>query len=327
MAEWVCTYRLSLLLFAISTGDGFIAAVQAEDSLFLLQSEAHGTSPPVQLPSVASESAISNPSPEEERDAKRRRELESRRREEQQFRDFADGESSSNRSSWDDALGWGLIAAAGATTPFWLPMVASGDAYNDWGYFPRHPYEYSDAYMIVGALPPGFDGLDRFDRGYLGARWRTEYGTNFNHIDWLESQLLVESSLRIGADGQWRWLMEEAASGCHNEVQLGDANLFYRFAQGPNLQARIGGGVNWLHDPAATELGFNLTYALDWYPRKPFIFSFESDFGRLGHAGLTHLRATSGLTWRGCEAYLGYDYLDVGRFDLHGLVSGLRLWF
>ena len=27
------------------------------------------------------------------------------------------------------------------------------------------------------------------------------------------------------------------------------------------------------------------------------------------------------------EAYLGYDYLDLGNFQLGGLVAGVRLWF
>jgi hypothetical protein len=103
MGDSVRTRRFALFLVALFAGASDAAPLHAADSLSLLQSEVHGTSQPVQLPSVASEDTGSSPSSEEERDAKRRRELESQRQEEQQFRDFADGKSSTNWSSLDDA--------------------------------------------------------------------------------------------------------------------------------------------------------------------------------------------------------------------------------
>ena len=66
---------------------------------------------------------------------------------------------------------------------------------------------------------------------------------------------------------------------------------------------------------------------MDWFPLRPFITSLEADAGTLGQASLFHLRATQGINWRAGEAYLGYDYLDIGNFQLGGLVAGVRLWF
>lgn len=35
-------------------------------------------------------------------------------------------------------------------------------------------------------------------------RLRTEYGTNFSQLNWLDSQLLIETSPRLGLDADWR---------------------------------------------------------------------------------------------------------------------------
>jgi hypothetical protein len=178
----------------------------------------------------------------------------------------------------------------------------------------------------------------------LGARFHRELQAGRNMGDSVRTRsfaLLLVASFAGASDAaplraaDSLSLLQSEVHGTSQPVQLpsvasedaGSSPSSEEERDGPHLQARIGGGMNWLRDPVATELGFNLTYAVDWYPRKPVIFSFESDFGRLGQTGLMHLRGTSGLTWRGCEAYVGYDYLEVGRFDLHGLVAGVRLWF
>ncbi len=51
------------------------------------------------------------------------------------------------------------------------------------------------------------------------------------------------------------------------------------------------------------------------------------DWGTLGHEELFRFRATAGLTIHGVEAYTGYQYFDLGRTQLNGLVAGVRVWF
>lgn len=297
----------------------------AGDSLSLLQSEVRGTTPPPE-PLPPTTSTAPEPSEAEKRDAERRKQLAAQQCERDRFNRMNQPGATSSGFTLNDL---GAILVGGVTVvtaPAWLPNSATGDTYSEWGYFPRYPYQPPNGYMLIGPYhETPFD--EKPPQRLFAGRLNTAYGTNFNNLDWLDSQLLVETTSRLGFDADWRWLTEDSAPPGSRELNLGDANLFFRFAQGSTLQARAGLGFNWLADSLGSEYGGNFTYALDWYPIQPLVFSFESDLGWLGDTSLIHLRATSGVTWKGAEAFLGYDFLDIGQFQLHGLLAGVRLWF
>ena len=71
-----------------------------------------------------------------------------------------------------------------------------------------------------------------------------------------------------------------------DSATLGDANLFFRFAQSNQFQARAGLGINYLSDRADTTFGGNFTYAVDLYPVKPAFVSPEFALGWPGPQSL-----------------------------------------
>lgn len=220
------------------------------------------------------------------------------------------------------ALGASYIA----TSPIWGPQIMVGDGYRYPGYFPEYPYQYERGYMMV-------DYVDLFDRGnerekYPWAwRARPDYGTNFSGLEWIGGNVLYETTPRIGAETDFRFLTEELPLGGYDDLWLGDANVFWRFAQSDQTQMRAGAGFNWLSDREHSDFGFNFTYAIDWYPVQPLVISAEMDLGNLNEAWLFHIRTTAGVTWRGLEAFAGYDLYDIDHFQAQGLVAGVRLWF
>ncbi|MBC7853832.1 MAG: hypothetical protein IAF94_10380 [Pirellulaceae bacterium] len=230
----------------------------------------------------------------------------------------------SNEDTCSD--GWGelllpafVVAGTAATAPFWGPPMLVGDSRLVDGYFPRYPYKHRGGYMWIGDHVP--------DVYVVGVRARSDFGTSFGRFDWVGGNLLVESTARWGGETDFRVLYESLTGNGNDSMTLGDANLFYRFAQSDQFQARTGLGFNYLADPADTNYGFNFTYAADWYPVKPVIVSAELDLGWLGQESLFHLRVTEGVNWKYGEAYVGYDYYDVGNFQVGGMVAGVRLWF
>ncbi|MGI8978922.1 MAG: hypothetical protein ACR2FY_06835 [Pirellulaceae bacterium] len=212
-----------------------------------------------------------------------------------------------------------VVAGTAATAPFWGPPMLVGDSRLVDGYFPRYPYKHRGGYMWIGDPVP--------DVYVVGVRARSDFGTNFGRFDWVGGNLLVESTARFGAETDFRVLQETGPGSLSDSLTLGDANLFYRFAQSDQFQGRAGLGFNYLVDQADSNFGFNFTYAADWYPVKPVIVSAELDLGWLGQESLFHLRVTEGVNWKYGEAYVGYDYYDVGNFQVGGMVAGVRLWF
>lgn len=237
---------------------------------------------------------------------------------------YADDARSDN--PWDDdsddsdlvMTGLG-VAAVAATVPFWGPPSLIGDSRLVNGYFPRYPYKNRGGYMWIGE-PVG-------DVYIAAVRARSDFGTNFGRLHWVGGNLLVESTMRLGGETDFRVLSEHAFGSRADSATLGDANLFYRFAQSDQFQGRSGIGFNYMVDQYDSNYGFNFTYAVDWYPVKPIIVSAELDLGWLGEESLFHFRLTEGLNWKYGEAFVGYDYYDVGTFQLGGLVAGVRLWF
>jgi hypothetical protein len=245
------------------------------------------------------------------------------------------GNNSSSSTSSDPADdGWSvdelgamtLGLGAAITAPFWGPPVVAGDGYMLPAHFLHFPYQYHQGYMLLGSLPQG--GVPTwFDSYPVAVRARSEFGTDFDNLAWVGGQLIVETRARFGADSDFRYVTEKLSSGSRDSLWLGDANLLFRFAQGEYLIMRTGVGASFLADPARTDWGFNFTYGGDFFPIQPLVLSAELDIGTLGHTNLYHFRSTLGANWRHAEAYLGYDYLDIGPTQIAGLISGVRLWF
>jgi len=228
--------------------------------------------------------------------------------------------------SGDMWLAAGYVTGMAITAPFWGPPVLIGDRYTEAGFFPRYPYEYDLGYMLIG--PGEAYGLAGTREPWpWAARARAEYGTDFDGLEWIGGHLLVEGTWRWGIESDVRHIHEEWLPAGQDELWLGDANVLFRFAQSESVQMRTGLGVNFLNDPIGTDFGFNFTYGGDWFPMQPLVVSGELDAGTLGSSHLYHLRGTIGANWNISEVYLGYDYYDVGRTQIAGLVAGVRLWY
>lgn len=123
------------------------------------------------------------------------------------------------------------------------------------------------------------------------------------------------------------YLQENLPGGGHNQLWLGDCNVVFRFAQSEHMQWRTGLGFNWLDDPRQTDFGFNFTYGVDWFPRKPWVFSADVDWGNLGRAEQFRFRTTAGVLLWGIESYVGYEYYDLDSTQDNRLIGGVRIWF
>ena len=210
-----------------------------------------------------------------------------------------------------------VLAGAGVVvgSPIWVPMALIDNHFFQMDYLPRYPYKESLADLIDPA--PRFWTL-RFD---------TEYADSFDHLESFGGHLLLETASRFGLEAAASQFEEQLSGNRRDRLCLGDANLVYRFAQSDFAEFRTGLGVNWLADQEDADFGFNFIYAADFFPCKPWVFSSVLDCGTLGRTGLFRFRTTAGVVFHGIEAYVGYEYLDVGRAATNSLVSGLRFWF
>jgi hypothetical protein len=213
-----------------------------------------------------------------------------------------------------------LAAGCAVTTPIWGPRYLLDDT-GELGFYPRFPYEEElPGYVMIDPEVP----ITAFP---WSTRLRGEYGDSFDDVSYVNGHLLFETTSRFGADADANYRWETAAAGSHDSLWTGDTNLLYRFAQSEHWQFRAGAGASWIADSAGVDWGYNLTYSCDWFPRRPWILSAEMDWGEVGHAHLVHLRATIGCQFHGVEFYTGYDYFDLGRRPLSGMVGGLQFWF
>ena len=211
------------------------------------------------------------------------------------------------------------------TAPFWVPIGLTDDSPSRVGRFPAFPYQYDIGYMLIH--PDEYSGIRGptvpFD---WAVRARSDYGTNFSGLDWVAGNLMLETSSRFGLESDFRFYQDSSVP-VQDSAWLGDANIFYRFAQSERVQVRSGLGINWFSDRLHIDVGFNCTYAGDLYPIQPWVISGEFDWRVLGDEMLLHARVTSGLQYKGLEAYVGYDFIDIGKFQSNSLIAGLRLWF
>jgi len=216
-----------------------------------------------------------------------------------------------------DNAAWSLLVVGAAavggtlTAPIWLPRTLLDDDYSQPAYLPRYPYEEP-------SRPPERLFAARFDADYVDA---------FDNLDRINGHFLIATASRFEFDARFQHLAERLADGGQDQLWTGDCNVSYRFAQSECAQFRAGLGINWLKNPAQTDLGFNFTYGADIFPAKPWVLSAVMDAGTLGHAGLFRFRTTVGAIYQRVELYSGYEYTDIGRVHWNGLIGGVRLWF
>jgi len=222
----------------------------------------------------------------------------------------------------DASLLFATLIGAGiaASSPLWVPhALLQDDSFTSNGYFPHFPYDGAPRYIkTTGPSAETKPFAIRLDLEYVEA---------FDHLDLYGGHLLVETAPRFGLAASASRLEERLSTGGWDQLQLGDCNFVYRFAQGDRGEFRTGLGLNWLNDSHGTDLGFNFHYAADFYPQNPWVLSAAIDAGTLGHAGLFRFRTTLGIVFHGVEAYTGYEYTDIGQAHWNGLIGGLRFWY
>jgi hypothetical protein len=191
------------------------------------------------------------------------------------------------------------VMGAAIVSPFWAPHAVLGDNFHDQGYFLRFPYDGDSGYiMSSGSAAKTKSWAVRLDMGYA---------ETFDRLDSISGRLLIETAPRFGWAASLDHLEERLPGGGRDQLDIGDCNFVYRFAQNDWAEFRTGLGFNWMNDAQGADLGFNFTYATDLYPRKPWVLSAEIDAGTLGDAGLFRFRTTAGVVFHGVETYAGYD--------------------
>jgi hypothetical protein len=238
-------------------------------------------------------------------------------------------------------------ACVAVTSPIWVPMSIADDSLQNMWCFQRYPYEQTQGYVFnLDAAEAYHTLLDdpKFERKDLIAdhsdiypgrlmpkrislRAAAEYGDNFNNIHYTGGSLLLNTTLRLGLDANWRYLEEHHDGNRFDALNLGKMDVIFQCAQSERMLMRFGLGSNWLADSQDTNFGFNFNYAIDLFPRKPWVISTEFDLGTLGNTHLFHARATAGVLFRQTEVFAGVDYLDIGRVDVGSFIGGVRFWF
>jgi len=125
------------------------------------------------------------------------------------------------------------------------------------------------------------DVVDRSFRAAVGGQFRADYADEFDALTGIGGELILESTSRWGIDASAQYLRERLPGDGYDHLTIGDCNLVYRFAQGPQAQMRVGLGANWLNDATRTDLGFNFTYGGDFLSAET-LGAVVGD--RLGHA-------------------------------------------
>lgn len=262
-----------------------------------------------------SPAAASEPAPAKRRDDPPRRDRDRGYCDDDDCHDHDDGFSM-------ELLGVAALATGCVvTTPIWVPATLVDDGQQRTGWFTQHPYQFGDSYMTFSSPTD-----EPWEPSQWSLRAESDFGTNFDNQQLLGGHLLAEHQNRWGMETRFARL-EDEFENVSDSLWFGDINGTYRFAQSEHWLFRAGLGLNWLADHGDADLGFNGTYQIDWFPSEPFVFSTDLDVGTLGDAWLFHFQQTAGVTWRGIEARVGYDYLDVGNAQFSMFLCGVRGWF
>jgi len=159
------------------------------------------------------------------------------------------------------------------------------------------------------------------------SRLTVEYATDMYYVSRYGVHVLASSAQGLGIEAEFSYLQENRPDEPEDHLWLGDVNVIFRCFQRRRVQWRWGLGVNWLESGRQLDWGVNLTVSADFFIARPFILSTGFDWGTIGEAGFFQYRATAGVNFRHLEAYVGYQYLDIGSTQANFLLSGLRFWW
>jgi hypothetical protein len=226
---------------------------------------------------------------------------------------------------------FGCFVSALVTDLFANDIESSEEPPRPLRYFPNHPYPGGLTGFMRFPRPPAPGAeLTREDRVWLkpwSARFSVENGNDFDGLNRLGFRFLAEGSSGWGVQANGDWYHEHVRWGYGHDMGLIDLNVVYRLAEGKRALWRAGVGVRFLADEYAGASGVNFTCGGDFFPKKPWVASWQIDAGTLGQAGVFRGRGTVGVTLRGWEVFAGYDFLRIGFVNLQGPLLGLRVWF
>jgi len=208
------------------------------------------------------------------------------------------------------------------TSPFWAPYQLcehkrwkSDPGFLDW------PYQ-------DGADGYGTDALDG-DRALDGFAGRLHLGAGF--ASWGQRYV---GDLRIAFDNRFDLhltgfvLVEPIDQGKNDYMYFFEPGVSWLFALGDRAQFRLGAELVLVASPNdAPAPGVTATYAIDWFPVEPIVFTFEFAAGVLGEQFYGHSEMTVGLVWGPIEPFVGYEARFVGSQYLGTGSAGLRIWF
>ena len=212
---------------------------------------------------------------------------------------------------------FGLLFASGATSPWWLPHFALADDTSEQAGFMAIPYE--------NGHKGGFD-IAPFSQENVydwQIRFLSDTGSDFSGLTRIGGQFQVDTSSRFGFETSFNKFMEELETADDN-LWMGDANLTYRFAQNEAMVFHTGVGMNWMHDVGKTDVGYNLTYGFEMFPKKPFILRGSLDLGRIGDTSRVHYRGDVGMAWNRFEIFTGYDLERISNINLQTWTAGMQ---
>ena len=231
---------------------------------------------------------------------------------------YYDGEDSTGEAELFILSTW--VAKWVLSLPVTVPQAIFGDDHIRGGFI-KYPFARAHTgSMIMNPLPG-----DPVESNHL--RIQLDYADNFRAQQKISTHFIFESRNRWGVEASFDYLRESVTVGQHEQLWIGDVNVVWRFAQMEKAQMRVGLGMNWQRAAAGTENGINFTYGGDFYLSEPQVISANLDWGRLGSAGLFRMRTTYGRQIGRAKVYVGHEYLSIGPFKKHFLITGMSFDF
>jgi hypothetical protein len=153
-----------------------------------------------------------------------------------------------------------------------------------------------------------------------------EYSYDFDgvHRPSLYYQLDV-ARLRMGIEGGFSVLLEPLSGGEIDVLYLGDINVLGRIVQLQEMQFYLGVGARYMVGED-TYGGFNGTARVNIYPGEPVAIVLVADGGNIGQTTFAHLRGDFGLSFKGWEPYVGFDFMRISPVNFYGPLVGIRKW-
>jgi hypothetical protein len=212
--------------------------------------------------------------------------------------------------------------------PYYIPHFTLVDDYYDKGAFLSYPYAEKWNGVMQREHDRCWDGEtpDTWNR-LMSYRVSVENGNDFLGLNRVGIQFLADTMLRLGIGGSVNFYEEKREGLPPDQLIIGDVNVLFRFAQSPRWQWRSGLGLRWMDDHRQTDYGFNFVYGVEWFPLDPITVGMQLEAGTLGNTGVIRFTSRIGLVWKHAEAYVGYDYLQIGGAELAGPMIGLRVWY